>query len=203
VRYGPHQIAFVPTGEGPRADCCTGFGQAIYVPADRFFSTHMSGQPSPDARPAGRRGCSANWVPFLSRTGVMSDTNKNISARHHGSGRGVMPPKGAWRRWRPAGCVRSPRTRHACLFWPTVARSTAYPCGATSSTLRATTSQPRSLLSIARLNIARSRLRSAIWSSARIAHGQDPTQQRPRCARGDSAPTRPHVEYGRAHPTRP
>src|SRR5712675_498211 len=37
-----------------------------------------------------------------------------------------------------------------------------------SSTLRATTSQPRSLLSIARLNIARSRLRSAIWSLVRI-----------------------------------
>src|SRR5258708_31318663 len=37
-----------------------------------------------------------------------------------------------------------------------------------SSTLRATTSQPRSLLSIARLNIARSRLRSATWSLVRI-----------------------------------
>src|ERR1700730_14085269 len=36
-----------------------------------------------------------------------------------------------------------------------------------SSTLRATTSQPRSLLSIARLNIARSRLRSATWSLVR------------------------------------
>ncbi len=44
----------------------------------------------------------------------------------------------------------------------------AYPCGAMSSTLRATTSQPRSLLSMARLNIARSRLRSAIWSLVRI-----------------------------------
>src|SRR5258708_12578329 len=37
-----------------------------------------------------------------------------------------------------------------------------------SSILRATTSQPRSLLSIARLNIARSRLRSAAWSLVRI-----------------------------------
>src|SRR5216683_5737537 len=37
-----------------------------------------------------------------------------------------------------------------------------------SSTLRATTSQPRSLLSIARLNIARSRLRSVTWSLVRI-----------------------------------
>src|SRR5271169_2652079 len=37
-----------------------------------------------------------------------------------------------------------------------------------SSTLRATTSQPRSLLSMARLNSARSRLRSAIWSLVRI-----------------------------------
>src|SRR6266852_2192519 len=37
-----------------------------------------------------------------------------------------------------------------------------------SSTLRATTSHPRSLLSIARLNIARSRLRFATWSLVRI-----------------------------------
>src|SRR5450631_4378771 len=37
-----------------------------------------------------------------------------------------------------------------------------------SSTLRATTSHPRSLLSIARLNIAKSRFRSAIWSLVRI-----------------------------------
>src|SRR5450755_1751101 len=35
-------------------------------------------------------------------------------------------------------------------------------------TLRATTSHPRSLLSIAKLNIAKSRLRSAIWSLVRI-----------------------------------
>src|SRR5215471_2621252 len=41
----------------------------------------------------------------------------------------------------------------------TVARSTARPCGATSSTFRWTTTQPLSLLSIARLNIARSRVR--------------------------------------------
>ena len=37
-----------------------------------------------------------------------------------------------------------------------------------SSTLIATTSQPRSLLSIARLNMARSRLRPSIWSLVRI-----------------------------------
>src|SRR5579864_6416633 len=37
-----------------------------------------------------------------------------------------------------------------------------------SSTLRATTSQPRNLLSMARLNIAKSRLRSAICSLVRI-----------------------------------
>src|SRR5260370_28887706 len=57
-----------------------------------------------------------------------------------------------------------------CLvfFCRTVARSAVYPPAATSSTLIATTSQPRSLLSIARLNIARSRLRSAIWSLVRI-----------------------------------
>src|SRR5215472_17154268 len=38
-------------------------------------------------------------------------------------------------------------------------RSAACPCGATSSTLSRTTSQPLSLLSMARLNIARSRVR--------------------------------------------
>src|SRR5262245_53733912 len=38
-----------------------------------------------------------------------------------------------------------------------------------SSTLRATTSQPRSLLSIARLNMAKSRVRSPTWSLVRIA----------------------------------
>src|ERR1700680_5154045 len=54
------------------------------------------------------------------------------------------------------------------FFWRTVARSTAYPLGAMSSTLSATTSQPRSLLSIATLNIARSRVRPAICSLVRI-----------------------------------
>src|SRR6202049_438733 len=54
------------------------------------------------------------------------------------------------------------------FFWRTVARSTAYPLGAMSSTLRATTSQPRSLLSIATLNIAKSRVRPAICSLVRI-----------------------------------
>src|SRR5579859_2744147 len=39
---------------------------------------------------------------------------------------------------------------------------------ATSSTRMATTSQPRSLLSIARLNMARSRARPSIWSFVRI-----------------------------------
>src|SRR4029077_15485394 len=38
-----------------------------------------------------------------------------------------------------------------------------------SSTLRATTSQPRNLLSMARLNKARSRVRWSIWSLVRIA----------------------------------
>ena len=40
--------------------------------------------------------------------------------------------------------------------------------GATSSTLTLTTSQPRSLLSMARLNSARSRLRPSTWSLVRI-----------------------------------
>jgi hypothetical protein len=62
-------------------------------------------------------------------------------------------------------------TRTGCpvLFWPTVARPIATPCGATSSTLRLTRSQPLSLLSIARLNIAKSRTRSSTWSLVRIA----------------------------------
>ena len=38
----------------------------------------------------------------------------------------------------------------------------SYPLGATSSTFIATTSQPRSLLSMARLNIANSRARLSI-----------------------------------------
>src|SRR5262245_14489322 len=47
--------------------------------------------------------------------------------------------------------------------------SSAYPLGATSSTRIATTSQPRSLLSIARLKSARSRLRFCICSRVRMA----------------------------------
>src|SRR5262249_21169547 len=43
-----------------------------------------------------------------------------------------------------------------------------YPLGATSSTLRAKTSQPRSLLSMARLNIAKSRVRPSTCSLVRI-----------------------------------
>jgi hypothetical protein len=44
----------------------------------------------------------------------------------------------------------------------------AYPLGATSSTRSATTSQPRNLLSIARLNIVKSRVRPSICSLVRI-----------------------------------
>jgi hypothetical protein len=54
------------------------------------------------------------------------------------------------------------------FFCRTVARSAVYPPAATSSTRMATTSHPRSLLSIARLNIARSRARPSIWSFVRI-----------------------------------
>src|SRR6266478_4325175 len=54
------------------------------------------------------------------------------------------------------------------LLCRTVARSAVYPHAATSSTRMATTSQPRSLLSIARLNMARSRVRPSIWSFVRI-----------------------------------
>jgi len=51
---------------------------------------------------------------------------------------------------------------------PHVARSTAYPLGATSSTRIATTSQPRSLPSIARLNIAKSRVRPSMCNRVRM-----------------------------------
>src|SRR5215471_5627047 len=51
-----------------------------------------------------------------------------------------------------------------------VARLSAYPLGATSSTRIATTSQPRSLLSIARLKSARSRLRPSIRSLVLMDH---------------------------------
>src|SRR5450631_1376352 len=69
--------------------------------------------------------------------------------------------------WRVCS-VNSNRTGRPVFFWRTVARSAVYPPAATSSTLIATTSQPRSLLSIARLNIARSRTRPSIWSFVRI-----------------------------------
>src|SRR5690349_23665038 len=45
-----------------------------------------------------------------------------------------------------------------------------YPLGATSSTRTATTSQPRSLLSYARLKRARSRFLPSIWSFVLIDH---------------------------------
>src|SRR3954468_6386183 len=60
--------------------------------------------------------------------------------------------------------VSSNLTGRPVFFCLTVARSIAYPFGAMFSTLRATTSQPRSLLSIARLNMARSRVRP--WTTA-------------------------------------
>src|SRR6476646_7752184 len=49
-----------------------------------------------------------------------------------------------------------------------LARSRAWPFGATSATLSATTSQPRSLLSMAKLNIAKSRSRPSTCSFVRI-----------------------------------
>src|SRR5262249_57427072 len=49
-----------------------------------------------------------------------------------------------------------------------VARSIVYPLGPTSSTLRAITSQPRSLLSSAKLNIASSRVRPSTISRVLI-----------------------------------
>jgi hypothetical protein len=54
------------------------------------------------------------------------------------------------------------------LLLPHRRPTTEYPLGATSSTLRAMTSQPRSLLSMARLNIAKSRVRLSTWSLVRM-----------------------------------
>src|SRR5450631_1932123 len=64
--------------------------------------------------------------------------------------------------------LNSNLTGRPVFFCRTVARSAVYPPAATSSTRIATTSQPRSLLSIARLNMARSRARPSIWSFVRI-----------------------------------
>jgi hypothetical protein len=65
----------------------------------------------------------------------------------------------------PGGSVRSIKSGGGPVFLcRTVVRSAVYPLAATSSTLAATTSQPRSLLSIARLNMARCRARPSIWS---------------------------------------
>src|SRR5450631_1526945 len=60
--------------------------------------------------------------------------------------------------WRVCS-VSSNLTGRPVFFCRTVARSAVYPLAAISSTLIATTSQPRSLLSIAKLNMARSRER--------------------------------------------
>src|SRR2546423_5574002 len=65
--------------------------------------------------------------------------------------------------WRVCS-LNSNLTGRPVFFCRTVARSAVYPPAATSSTRMATTSHPRSLLSIARSNIARSRLRPSIWS---------------------------------------
>src|SRR5829696_1538434 len=55
--------------------------------------------------------------------------------------------------WRVCS-LNSNLTGRPVFFCRTVARSAVYPPAATSSTRMATTSQPRSLLSIARLNMA-------------------------------------------------
>src|SRR5664279_4924458 len=54
-------------------------------------------------------------------------------------------------------------------LYPAGSKNPSGQFGATSSTLIATTSQPRNLLSMARLNMARSRVRLSIWSLVRIA----------------------------------
>src|SRR6266487_1381859 len=69
--------------------------------------------------------------------------------------------------WRVCS-LNSNLTGRPVFFCRTIARSAVYPLAAMSSTLIATTSQPRSLLSIARLNMARSRSRPSIWSFVRI-----------------------------------
>ena len=69
--------------------------------------------------------------------------------------------------WRVCSLI-SNLTGRPVFFCRTVARSAVYPLAATSSTRMATTSQPRSLLSIAKLNMERSRARPSIWSFVRI-----------------------------------
>jgi hypothetical protein len=64
--------------------------------------------------------------------------------------------------------VNSNLTGCPVFFCRTVARSTAYPFGAMSWTISATTSQPRNLLSIATLNMAKSRSRPSMCSLVRI-----------------------------------
>src|SRR5664279_5670586 len=54
-------------------------------------------------------------------------------------------------------------------LYPAGSKNPSGQFGATSSTLIATTSQPRNLLSMAKLNNARSRVRLSIWSLVRIA----------------------------------
>jgi len=64
--------------------------------------------------------------------------------------------------------LNSNLTGRPVFFCRIVARSAVYPLEATSSTLIATTSQPRSLLSIAKLDIASSRAWPSIWSFVRM-----------------------------------
>jgi hypothetical protein len=84
--------------------------------------------------------------------------------------------------WRVCS-LNSNLTGRPVFFCRTIARSAVYPPAATSSTRMATRSQPRSLLSIARLNRASSRVLSLVpWHSLRrggrihlILHGHTPS----------------------------
>jgi hypothetical protein len=102
----------------------------------------------------------------LEERGRCSGRRRVDGARHHG-------PRRAWGSrdtWvgNRVDSVSSNLTGRPVFFWRTLALSAAYPLDATSSTFRPTTSQPRSLLSIAMLNNARSRVRPSTWSFVRI-----------------------------------
>ena len=98
---------------------------------------------------------------------VMAAPGRRRVANRNSPGRlpaSLMYVSTAWR----VCSVNSNRTGCPVFLCRTVARAGAYPFGATSSTFMPTKSQPRSLLSTARLNIAKSRIRPSICSLVRM-----------------------------------
>jgi hypothetical protein len=117
-----------------------------------------------------RRSCRTLYAsdPLRNKTGILAGCHAAVRVATACE----QELAGAVCRWtvidRPAGLLNSNLTGRSVFFCRTIARSAVYRPAATSSTLMATTSQPRSLLSIARLNMARSRARPPIWSFVRI-----------------------------------